>query len=69
MVFGGGELCGELLVSETNSQEGFTNPGFLWKQGGTCHQAFQVIQNGGPHLYKLYGYGLCTGKPIHKMAL
>ena len=38
--------------------------------GKIYHQTFRwYLKWRNPHLYKLYGYGLCKGKPIPKMAL
>ena len=38
------------------------------KAAAIAHQTFQVPKIEGTHLYKLYGYGLCKGKPTPKLA-
>ncbi len=49
----------------------------LHQKGGTkkhelfrpsFHQTFQVPKWRNPHLYKLYGYGLCNGNPTPRIA-
>ena len=55
---------GETLVKKNEPYEvELWAPTYTVTGGGHIlnHQTFQVSKNGGTYLYKLYGYGLCTG--------